>query len=96
MVSTILPRKPIFGEISKHDPTSVAIIQSDDGKTFTYGDLLKDVAASKQSMLESSKLKSLEGERVAFLVENGYDYVGRHTITVPDISGRPVLICVYL
>lgn len=86
MVSTILPRKPIFREISKHDPTSIAVIQSDDGKTFTYGDLLKDVAASKQSMLESSKLKTLEGERVAFLVENGYDYVGRHTIIVPAIS----------
>ena len=80
-----MPRKPIFGEISKHDPNSVAVIQSDDGKTFTYGDLLKDVAASKQSMLESSKLKTLESERVAFLVENGYDYVGRHTVTVPTM-----------
>lgn len=51
---------------------------------------MKDVAASKQSMLESSKLKTLEGERVAFLVENGYDYVGRHTIIVPAISEGPL------
>lgn len=78
MVSTILPRKPIFGELAKHDPKSVAVVQSEDGKTFTYGQLLKDVAASKQNMLEAAKVQKLDGERVAFMVENGYDYVGRH------------------
>jgi malonyl-CoA/methylmalonyl-CoA synthetase len=78
MVTTILPRKPIFGEIAKHDSKSTAIVLSESGKTYSYGDLLKDVAASKQSMLDAAKVKSLDGERVAFLVENGYDYVGRH------------------
>jgi len=78
MVSTTLPRKPIFAELAKHDPKSVAVVQSEDGKTFTYGQLLKDVAASKQSMLEAAKVQKLDGERVAFMVENGYDYVGRH------------------
>ena len=79
MVSTTLPRKPIFAEIAKHDPNSIAIVQSEDGKIFTYGQLLKDVAASKQSMLDVSKAQKLDGERVAFMVENGYDYVGRHS-----------------
>lgn len=76
MAST-LPRLPLFESISKHDPNSTAIVHSDSGRAFTYGQLLRDVARSGSKLQkEVAAGKSLEGERVAFLVENGYDYVG--------------------
>lgn len=91
MVSTTLPRKPIFGEMAKHDPKSIAVVQSEDGKSFTYGQLLKDVVASKQNMLEAAKVQKLDGERVAFMVENGYDYVGRHDHKTRHLLGSTLL-----
>lgn len=76
MAST-LPRIPLFEDISKHDPRSTAVVHSDSGRTFTYDQLLGDVAHGRRKLAqETAKGKSLEGERVAFLVENGYDYVG--------------------
>lgn len=71
-----LPRLPIFEAISKHDPASVAVIHSDSDRSFTYGELLKDVAAGRERLLANAKKSSVEAERVAFLIENGYDYVG--------------------
>lgn len=77
MAST-LPRLPIFEAISKHNQDSPAIVHSDSGRTFSYGDLLHDVARRKYSLAtEVAGSKPLKGERVAFLVENGYDYVGK-------------------
>jgi malonyl-CoA/methylmalonyl-CoA synthetase len=75
MAST-LPSTPIFNAIAKHDPTSLAIVHSASDRSFCYGSLLHDIAAAKDNLTELVKGKSLRGERIAFLAENGYDYVG--------------------
>ncbi len=75
MAST-LPRIPVFEAIASHDPKSTAVIHSKSGRRFTYGELLRDVADSRNSIRHSAGEQRIEGERVAFLVENGYDYVG--------------------
>lgn len=64
--------------IAKHEPSSTAIVHSLSGRSFTYGSLLQDVAARKQEIAKDAGKdeKSMEGERVAFLIENSYDYVG--------------------
>jgi malonyl-CoA/methylmalonyl-CoA synthetase len=53
------------------------------GRTFTYGELVNDVAAAKDKLQRNTHGKSAEGQRISFLVENGYDYVGAHS-TVPN------------
>lgn len=80
MASTF-PDLPIFRAIASHDPKSTAIIHSRSERRFTYGELLKDVEGAKITLYNQLKSASAEGEsrggqRVAFLVENGYDYVG--------------------
>lgn len=74
MAST-LPNSSIFRTLAKHDPQNLAIVHSQSGRSFTYGSLVHDVAAAKDSLWERNGQKSLKGERVAFLAENGYDYV---------------------
>lgn len=78
MASTF-PDLPIFRAISSHDPQSTAVIHSRSERRFTYGELLKDVDDAKIELygqLKSASPESIGGQRVAFLVENGYDYVG--------------------
>lgn len=76
MAST-LPRLPIFEAIAKHDPKSTVVVHSKSGRTFTYGQLLSDVAAAKARLVkENGDGGKIEGQRIAFLVENSYDYVG--------------------
>ena len=75
MAST-LPRLPIFEAIASHDPKSSAVIHSISGRRFTYGDLLHDVWEAKERLHQLAGGASTEGERIAFLAENGYDYVG--------------------
>jgi malonyl-CoA/methylmalonyl-CoA synthetase len=75
MAST-LPRFPIFQAIANHDPQSTVVIHSVSGKRFTYGKLLKDVAEAKVKLLKESGRSTISGQRIAFLVENSYDYVG--------------------
>ena len=86
-----LPRIPLFDQISKHDPTSTAIVHSDSGKSFTYGQLLRDVARSTKE-LKRDGTRNLKGERIAFLIENGYDYVGAHVIFSNPDSGSEVAV----
>lgn len=74
--SYTLPRLPIFEAIANHDPESTAVVHSLSGRTFRYGSLLADVARFRDSLLAAAGRESLVGERVCFLVENGYDYVG--------------------
>ncbi|KAF2027013.1 acetyl-CoA synthetase-like protein [Setomelanomma holmii] len=78
MAST-LPRLPIFEAIKKHDAQSTAIIHSLSGRTFTYGELVNDIAAAKDKLQRNCNGQSAEGQRISFLVENGYDYVGAHS-----------------
>lgn len=85
MAST-LPRLPIFEHLVKHDPSSTAIVHSLSQKSFTYGQLVGDVVRAKENLRNGANGKSLQGERVAFLIENSYDYVG--TQVSPNHSPR--------
>ncbi|EFQ86618.1 hypothetical protein CFE70_008973 [Pyrenophora teres f. teres 0-1] len=89
MAST-LPRLPIFEAIKKHDAQSTAVVHSLSGRAFTYGELVNDVAAAKDKLQRNCNGQSAEGQRISFLVENGYDYVvtllsilAAHAIAVP-------------
>lgn len=75
MAST-LPRLPIFEAVAKHDPESTAVIHSLSGRSFKYGELLGDVRRARDRLREARGREDLDGERIAFLVENSYDYVG--------------------
>ena len=75
MAST-LPPLPVFEAIAGHDPKSTAVIHSASGRRFTYGELFHDLADASHKLREQANTIELAGQRVAFLVENGYDYVG--------------------
>lgn len=75
MAST-LPRLPVFEAISKHDPNSTVVVHSASQRTFRYGELLGDVRQARDRLLQEAGREDINGERVAFLVENSYDYVG--------------------
>ncbi len=79
-----LQRSPFLEAIQKHDPHSTAIVHSLSGRSFTYGSILQDVAAAKERLLQTTGKdeNGIVGERIAFLVENGYDYVG----ALPDVE----------
>ncbi|KAM0400016.1 hypothetical protein ACHAQC_003301 [Fusarium culmorum] len=74
MLST-LPRLPLFEAVSKHDPDSKVVVHSISGRTFKYGELLGDVSRARGRIAEAAGRQDLNGERIAFLVENSYDYV---------------------
>lgn len=78
MAST-LPRLPIFEALKKHDAQSTAVVHSLSGRSFTYGELVNDVAAAKDKLQRNCNGAKAEGQRISFLVENGYDYVGAHS-----------------
>ena len=73
-----LQRSAFFEAIQKHDPDSTAVVHSLSGRTFKYGSLLHDVSAAKDRLLRATGKdeSSIVGERIAFIIENGYDYVG--------------------
>ena len=75
-----LQRSTLFELMLEHKQHSLAIIHSLSGRSFTYGSLLHDVATAKERLLQETGKdeKSIAGERVAFLIENSYDYVGAH------------------
>lgn len=75
-MASILPRLPIFEAITSHNPKSTAIVHYPSGRTFTYGELVHDVADATEELKGKAGRRELFGERIAFLVENGYDYVG--------------------
>ena len=89
---TALPRLPILEAISKHDPTSTAVIHSLSGRTFRYGELLGDVRRARNTFLQASGRDDLDGERIAFLVENSYDYVGESCLCAAPRHGHTVLL----
>ena len=75
-----LPRTPLFEALSKQPQGKTAIIHSDSGKKFSYGSLLADIAATRSRVLAAvggaDGRDDLKEQRVALLVENGYEYVG--------------------
>ncbi|KAL8903033.1 MAG: hypothetical protein Q9171_007535, partial [Xanthocarpia ochracea] len=85
MAST-LPRLPVFEAISKHDPESTVVIHAKSGRRFTYGQLLRDVADTRDKLRQSVGEQSTDGQRVAFLVENSYDYVGATRIEAESVN----------
>lgn len=72
-----LPRLPVFEAIARHDPDSTVVIHSNSGRRFRYGELLGDVCKVRNRLYETAGRDDIDGERVAFLVENSYDYVGK-------------------
>ncbi|KLJ08124.1 hypothetical protein EMPG_16413 [Blastomyces silverae] len=78
-LSSTLPDLPVFHAIQNHDPKSTAVVHSLSGRSFTYGSLIGDVLCSQEALLQcaaaSPKNIDLRGSPVAFLAENGYDYV---------------------
>ncbi|KIW07023.1 uncharacterized protein PV09_01917 [Verruconis gallopava] len=95
MAST-LPRLPIFEAIRGHDAQSTAVVHYPSGRSFTYGELVHDVADAAEELRLKAQGKTLPGERIAFLVENGYDYVvtllsifANHSIAVPLCTTHP-------
>jgi hypothetical protein len=80
MTSTLtLPKFPIFEAIARHNPQSIAITHCLSGRAFKYGELLPDVCRVRDQIHETAGKTDLRGERIAFLVENSYDYVGTET-----------------
>ncbi|PSK50418.1 hypothetical protein B9Z65_362 [Elsinoe australis] len=72
-----LPRYPIFEALTKHDPEKTAVVHSVSGRSYSYGQLVGDISSkTKQIALDAGRSEGqLKGERVALLIENGYDYV---------------------
>ncbi|KAI0425249.1 hypothetical protein F5Y09DRAFT_322240 [Xylaria sp. FL1042] len=76
MASTFaLPKFPIFEAISRHDPNSTVVAHCVSGRSFKYGELLPDVCRARDQIYAAAGTTDLRGERIAFLVENSYDYV---------------------
>lgn len=78
-----LPRLPIFEAIARHDPASAAVVHSSSGATFTYADLVRDVSSAKDRLQRANAGIGLSSQRIAFLVENSYDYVGQFIASLP-------------
>ncbi|KAI1091536.1 acetyl-CoA synthetase-like protein [Rostrohypoxylon terebratum] len=91
MASTLtLPKLPIFEAIASHNPQSTAVVHCLSRRTFKYGELLPDVSRVRDRILEAAGKSDIRGERVAFLIENSYDYVvtylavlASHAIALP-------------
>ncbi|KAI0103396.1 acetyl-CoA synthetase-like protein [Daldinia grandis] len=76
MASTLtLPKLPIFEAIASHNPQSTAVVHCLSRRTFKYGELLPDVSRARDRILDAAGKSDIRGERVAFLIENSYDYV---------------------
>ncbi|EEH19600.2 hypothetical protein PABG_07780 [Paracoccidioides brasiliensis Pb03] len=79
--SSTLPDLPVFRALDRHDPKSTAVVHSVSGRTFTYGNLIGNILHSKSHLLQCVSVSAeprnvaLRGAPVAFLAENGYDYV---------------------
>lgn len=87
-MANTLAKLPVFEAIAAHDPKNPVVIHSASGRHFTYGGLLGDVAQACNVLRHDAGNQSLVGERIAFLVENGYDYVGtRFETHLADVPG---------
>jgi hypothetical protein len=79
-----LPDLPLFRALQNHDPSSVAVLHSKSGRSFTYSNLVKDVVRAREQLADKAHGAELSGERIAFLAENGYNYVG--TVPLAGVS----------
>lgn len=95
-MANTLPKLALFEAIAAHDPNHPVVIHSASGRRFTYGGLLGDVVQACNTLRHDAGSRSLVGQRIAFLVENGYDYVGAKyeilsadSLSTHDISDSP-------
>lgn len=70
------PKSVLFEALRSHDRDSIAIMDTACGQHSTYATLLQDVQGFKQRLLEEIGRTDISGARVAFIVENGYNYAG--------------------
>lgn len=95
MSTTSTKKASLFHALQTHDAASTAIINSGTSTAFSYGNLVADVIHAKAQLLCSGDGGDLTGERVAFLAENSYDYVGmyylrRRTLNVFLLDWRSI------
>ncbi|KAJ2980784.1 hypothetical protein NQ176_g2438 [Zarea fungicola] len=71
-----LQQTAILKALRGQDPLSVAVVNNLSGASFTYGSLLRDIAQARLGFLKAINGSfDIAGERIAFLVENGYSFV---------------------
>ncbi|KAI6754708.1 hypothetical protein HG530_012460 [Fusarium avenaceum] len=70
-----LQRSAFVEAIRKHDQSSIAVVESESGECFSYDTLLKSIAGAKELLLSKTGKDDISGERVAFMVESGFQYV---------------------
>ena len=90
-MAAALQRSAFFEAMRQHDPSTTAVVNNDSGVAFSYGSLLRDVSRAKERLLQETGKdeKSIAGERIAFMVENGYDYVGADSsLYILRLSGQ--------
>jgi malonyl-CoA/methylmalonyl-CoA synthetase len=78
------PRSVLFEALRAHDQGSIAIVDSASGKCVTYASLLQDVSRFRHQFLQDVGRDDIFGERVAFIVEDNYNYTGQR----PSITER--------
>lgn len=77
-MSVFLQRSAFLEAIQKHEASSIAVAENDSAANFSYGSLLHSIVRAKELLLlkTGKSDESISGERIAFMVENGFDYVG--------------------
>lgn len=60
-------------------------VHSLSGRRFRYGQLLGDVCKTRNKLRQAAGKEDIDGERIAFLVENSYDYVGEQWRIPPKL-----------
>lgn len=90
-----LPNLPIFRALQSHDPHSLAVIHGRSERRFSYGSLVADVLRAKRDLESSAEGGKLAGERVAFLAENGYDYVGTVVLALAECGLNGALFLLF-
>ncbi|PGG97480.1 hypothetical protein GX51_07292 [Blastomyces parvus] len=79
--SASIPSLPLLLAARSHalkDARKIAVVDTAKGESFTYPQLLADVASLKKQILQSLELElagDLDERRIAFLTPAGYDYV---------------------
>jgi malonyl-CoA/methylmalonyl-CoA synthetase len=83
-MALFVQRSAFLEAIQKHDPSSTAVVNHDNGTSFSYGTILHDIVCAKEQLMVSYTKDNIAGARVAFLVENSYTYVGMRCSSHPD------------
>jgi malonyl-CoA/methylmalonyl-CoA synthetase len=93
----VLPALPIFKQLvehAKHGRTAIVdySVAPDGEAQYSYSKLLYDVTKFRDELSSFLGKKDLEGARVAFLAESGYNYVVA-LLTVWALGGFAVPLC---